>query len=97
VIVNLSVEDDRGVAIRTVQWLISIVDVDDAQAGRSQRDLIRRESSLLIGSTVRQAGKSAVQDTNWQTPVDVGEAKNPTHISKASSSNEDNNNDQQRA
>ena len=51
---NLTIEDDNNIAIRAEQWLISTLEIDDAQASRAQRDVLRAKSSLIVRPPVRK-------------------------------------------
>lgn len=36
---NLTIENNNNIAIRAEKWLISTLEIDDAQASRAQRDV----------------------------------------------------------
>ncbi len=52
VVVDLAVEDDHGIAVCGVDGLVARCQIDDFQARGGQRNQVRFENALLVGSAV---------------------------------------------
>ena len=58
---NLTVEDNDNIAIKTEKWLISVLEINDAQASRAQRDVLRAKSSSMVRPPVGKGLQSCRQ------------------------------------
>src|SRR5215472_13155183 len=72
VVVNLPVKDDSGVAIFGKDGLIAMVQVDDFQARRAQREQMRLKHALLVGTAVNQCGRGLPDSFRRRAPVFSG-------------------------
>src|ERR1700751_2080773 len=72
VVVNLPVKDDSGVAIFGKDGLIAMVQVDDFQARRAQREEMRLKHAVLVGTAVNQCGRGLPDSFRRRAPVFSG-------------------------
>jgi hypothetical protein len=69
VIVNLSVEDNPAVAVFRQDGLIAVIQIDDFQSCRAQREEVRMKYALLVGSAMNE-GRGRLPDAfRWRAPV----------------------------
>src|SRR5262249_25880879 len=71
VIVDLAVKDENQVAVLTDHRLVAVEQIDDLQAHRSQRDILRFVHTVLIGPSVYQRldGIANMSGTEYTIPM----------------------------
>src|SRR6516225_6762874 len=88
VVVNLPVKDDSGVAIFGKDGLIAMVQVDDFQARRAQREQMRLKHALLVGTAVNQCGRGLPDSFRRRAPVFSGKPGDSAQLPAPSFSRE---------
>ena len=75
VIINFTVENQDRVAVGTVEWLRSALQVDDLQTNRAQRDQARFVDRLLVRTAVDQSCCRTLNDRRVKYAAAVGIAR----------------------
>jgi hypothetical protein len=78
-IVDLSVIDNDGFAIVRAERLVAIIQVENLQTHRAQRDSRRRVTALLIWPAVSQRGCHPAYNTVAKTSGMLGKPGYPAH------------------
>ena|SRR5664279_2026968 len=81
VVVDFAVVDESGVPILAPHRLLARDEVDDGEPHRSQGDVVRLVNTLLVGSSVDQAGGRPLNESAINRSVLVSKANNATHVS----------------
>src|ERR1700745_172674 len=89
VVVNLPVKDNSAVAIVSKDGLIAVVQVDDFQARRAQREEIRLKHALLVGTAVNQCSRGLPDSFRRRAPIFSGKPGDSAQLPAPSLSRED--------
>ncbi len=79
VVVNLAVEKENGIAVRTSERLRSALQINDLQTNRAERHEARLVHGLLIRTAMDQACRKLLNNRRVKRAVAVGIARYTAH------------------
>ena len=80
VVINFAVEDDDGVAIRRLNWLVAAGYVENCQTGSAQRAVGGLVHTLLVWSAMDQRGRGFGDPFRTPEPILMCKSYNPAHV-----------------